>query len=140
MTVETSRNILNIFGIVDIIHGALELFFGFLATAGGGLLASGKLTAASGVTGRLVFMAASVFLLLGVFSLVEGILSRRAAKDEGSVEPVFVTAVVSLVLAVGTLIGAAAWSGSPASSIVSIVINVLLVMAADTLRKDEVTA
>ena len=38
MKIETSKKILNVFGIVDIIGGVLEILFGILAFAGGGML------------------------------------------------------------------------------------------------------
>ena len=140
MRVETSKSILSVFGIVAIVYGVFELLFGFLITAGGRMLASGRISAEGGITSRTVLMAGSVFLLLGVFAIVEGVLSRRAVKDMSGVQAVYVMAIISLGLAVSSLVSVIACSGSPASSLVSVVINVLLVLAADNLRKDLVTA
>ena len=75
-------------------------------------------------------------LLLGGFSLAEGILSRRAAKDPSKAQPAFVCAIISLVLASVSLISAIVGGGSLVSGITGAVINVLLVMAANTLRKE----
>lgn len=75
-------------------------------------------------------------LLMGGFSLAEGILSRRAANDPSKAQPAFVFAIISLVFASVNLIWAIVGGGSPVSGIVSVGINVLLVMAANTLRKE----
>ena len=75
-------------------------------------------------------------LLLGGFSLAEGILSRRAANDPTKAQPAFVFAIISLVLASVSLISAIVGGGSLVSGITGVVINVLLVMAANTLRKE----
>ena len=136
MTVKISKSILNVFGLIDIIYGVFEIIFSILAFADGGLLASGQVAAEEGVTGPMVILVGVVFLLLGAFSLVEGILSRRAAKDPSKAKPAFVFAIISLVLAAVGLVNTLTGSGSPVSAIVSVVINVLLVVAANTLRKE----
>ena len=53
----------------------------------------------AGVSGSLVLVAGGAMLVMGCFSLVEGILSRRAAKDPSKAQPAFVFAIISLVLA-----------------------------------------
>ena len=90
----------------------------------------------AGVSGTLVLVAGGVMLLMGCFSLAEGILARRAAKDPSKAQPAFVFAVISLVLAAGNMIYAIVGGGSPVSALVSVAINVLLVMAANTVRKE----
>lgn len=146
MSVQTSKKLLKIFGVVDIIMGVLVLLCSVLALAGGGLMASGVVPfdeAEAGVSTTFVFVAGGAMLLMGAFSVVEGILSCRAANDPSKAQPAFVFAVISLVLAVLNLTYALVGGGSPASAVVSVVINVLLVLAANTLRKgrtDEVLA
>ena len=139
MSVETSKTMLKVLGVVDIIFGVLLVIFSALAFAGGGLLASGAVPmdqAEAGISGALVFVAGGVMLVLGGFSLASGILARRAAKDPGKAQPAFVFAVISLVLAALNLTSAVAGGGSPVSALVSVAINVLLVMASNTLRKE----
>ena len=138
MSVQTSKSMLKVFGILDVIFGVLLVIFSALAFAGGGLMASGAVPmdqAEAGVSSALVFVAGGAMLVLGGFSLASGILSRRAAKDPSKAQPAFVFAVISLVLAAINLTNAIVGSGSPVSAIVSVAINVLLVMAANTLRK-----
>ena len=138
MSVQTSKSMLKVFGILDVIFGVLLVIFSALAFAGGGLMASGAVPmdqAEAGVSSALVFVAGGAMLVLGGFSLASGILSCRAAKDPSKAQPAFVFAVISLVLAAINLTNAIVGSGSPVSAIVSVAINVLLVMAANTLRK-----
>ena len=139
MSVKTSKSILKVLGIVDIVMGVLVLLFSALTFAGGGLLASGVVPmdqVEAGVSSSLVLVAGGAMLLMGVFSLAEGILSRRAANEPSKAQPAFVFAIISLVLASANLIWAIVGGGSPVSAITSVVINVLLVMAANTLRKE----
>ena len=75
-------------------------------------------------------------LLMGCFSLAEGILARRAAKDPSKAQPALVFAIISLVLAALNLTWAIVGGGSPVSGLVSVAINVLLVMAANTVKKE----
>ena len=143
MSVQTSKSMLKVFGILDVIFGVLLVIFSALAFTGGGLMASGAVPmdqAEAGVSSALVFVAGGAMLVLGGFSLASGILSCRAAKDPSKAQPAFVFAVISLVLAAINLTNAIVGSGSPVSAIVSVAINVLLVMAANTLRKEAVAA
>ena len=138
MSVQTSKSMLKVFGILDVIFGVLLVIFSALAFTGGGLMASGAVPmdqAEAGVSSALVFVEGGAMLVLGGFSLASGILSCRAAKDPSKAQPAFVFAVISLVLAAINLTNAIVGSGSPVSAIVSVAINVLLVMAANTLRK-----
>ena len=139
MTVQTSKSILKVFGIIDIVLGVLVLLGSVLALMGGGLMASGAIPmdqVEAGVSGSLVLVAGGAMLVMGCFSLAEGILSRRAAKDPSKAQPAFVFAIISLVLAAINLTWAIVGGGSPVSAIVSVAINALLVMAANTQRKE----
>ena len=123
MTVQTSKSILKVFGIIDIVLGVLVLL--------------GPMDQVeAGVSGSLVLVAGGAMLVMGCFSLAEGILSRRAAKDPSKAQPAFVFAIISLVLAAINLTWAIVGGGSPVSAIVSVAINALLVMAANTQRKE----
>ncbi|MBR6840420.1 MAG: hypothetical protein IKM82_07500 [Oscillospiraceae bacterium] len=139
MSVDTSKTMLKVFGIVNMILGVMLLIFSAMTLAGGGLLASGVVPmdqAEAGVSGALVFGVGGAMLVLGAFSLASGILSRRAAKDPGKAQPAFVFAIIGAVLAVPNLVLAITGGGSPISAIVCLSINVLLVLAANTLRKE----
>ena len=124
MSVQTSKTVLKVLGIVDIILGVLVLLGSVLTLTGGGLLASGAVPmdqVEAGVSGTLVLVAGGVMLLMG---------------DPSKAQPALVFAVISLVLAAGNLIWAIVGGGAPVSGLVSVAVNVLLVMAANTVRKE----
>ena len=139
MSVETSKSLLKVFGILDIIFGVLLLVFSAMTLAGGGLMASGVVPmdqAEAGMSSVLVLVAGGAMLVLGGFSLASGILSRRAANDPGKAQPAFVFAIIGLVLAALNLTLALIGGGSPVSAIVRVAINGFLGTAANTLRKE----
>ena len=139
MTVQSSKSFLKVFGILDIVLGALQVILGVAATAGGGLLASGQVPVEEMETEMpvaIIIVAGAALILLGIFSVVEGILSCRAAKDPSKATPAFVCAIISLVLAAISLISAITSSGSLLSPSTSVLTNIILVMAANTLRKE----
>ena len=92
--------------------------------------------AEAGVSGALVFGVGGAMLVLGAFSFASGILSRRAAKDPSKAQPAFVFAIIGAVFAVPNLVLAITGGGSLISAVVCLGINALLVVAANTLRKE----
>ena len=143
MKIETSKSVLKVCGSIDMFYGVLEILLGALSMAGGGLVsAMGSLAEADipEVAGPLVLVTGIGIVLLGVFSLVEGILSRKAATDPSKARPAFVFAVISLVLTGINLVASLVNGGSPLSAIVGVVLNGLLVAAAYTMRKEATSA
>ena len=143
MKIETSKSVLKVCGSIDMFYGVLEILLGALSMAGGGLVsAMGSLAEADipEVAGPLVLVTGIGIVLLGVFSLVEGILSRKAATDPSKARPVFVLAMISLVLTAISVISAFVNGGFPVSSIVGVILNGLVVTAAYTMRKEAISA
>ena len=76
MKIETSKSVLKVCGVVAMIYGVLEMLLGVMTTAGGGLISAvGSLAEADvpEVAGPLVLVFGIGIVLMGVFSLVEGI-------------------------------------------------------------------
>ena len=87
MSVQTSKSILKVLGIVDIILGVLVLLGSVLTLMGGGLLASGAVPmdqVEAGVSGTLVLVAGGAMLLMGCFSLAEGPAGRQKTRAKHS--------------------------------------------------------
>ena len=124
------------------IYGILVMLLGVLTTAGGGLISAVSVTEADvpEVAGPLVLVFGIGIVLMGVFSLAEGIVSRKAATDPSKARPAFVFAVISLVLTGINLVASLVNGGSPVSAIVGVVLNGLLVAAAYTMRKEAASA
>ena len=138
MKVETSKSILNVCGAMNMCYGILVMFLGVLTAAGGGLISAVSLAEADipDVAGPLVLVAGIGIVLMGVFSLVVGILSCKAVTDPSKAQPVFVLAVISLVLAGISLVSAFVSGGATISTIVGVALNGLLVAASNTMRKE----
>ena len=141
MKIETSKNILNVCGVIDMVYGILEIVLGVLTMTGGGLLSALGMAVEEGaeVAGALVLWIGIGIVLFGVFSLAEGVLSRKAVKDPSKAKPACVFAVISLGFTVISLVSAIANSASPMSALAGVVLNGLLVTAAYTVHKDTTT-
>ena len=142
MKIETSKSVLKVCGVIDMIYGILEILLGIMTTAGGGLISAVSVTEADvpEVAGPLVLVFGIGIVLMGVFSLAEGIVSRKAATDPSKARPAFVFAVISLVLTGINLVASLVNGGSPVSAIVGVALNGLLVAAAYTMRKEATPA
>ena len=143
MKIETSKSVLKVCGVIDMIYGVLEMLLGVMTTAGGGLISAvGSLAQADvpEVAGPLVLVFGIGIVLMGVFSLVVGVLSRKAVTDPSKAQPAFVLAVISLVLTGINLVASLVNGGSPVSAIVGVALNGLLVAAAYTMRKEATPA
>ena len=142
MKIETSKSVLKVCGVIDMIYGILVMLLGVLTTAGGGLISAVALAEADvpEVAGPMVLVFGIGIVLMGVFSLAEGIVSRKAATDPSKARPAFVFAVISLVLTGINLVASLVNGGSPLSAIVGVVLNGLLVAAAYTMHKEATPA
>ncbi|MCR5832183.1 MAG: hypothetical protein K6G67_08610 [Lachnospiraceae bacterium] len=135
MTVETSRKILKIFGIISIIIGALGAIIGIVGVVGGGALASAGDDMSLGV-GAAAIIVSVVLLLSGIVSLIEGIFSVRAANDVSKIMPAWVFAIISLVFSVvGIFTNIKSGTSSIVGAIIGLGISVLIFVAANTIKK-----
>lgn len=101
-----SQKYIKIVSILNIIGGAFYVLIGILGFLGKGLVGNEALIEQAGGDSSAP-MAANVFLIvmivIGLFSLVVGILGVRAANDPSKIGPVFTLAVVSLIISVVNL-------------------------------------
>lgn len=132
MTVETSSKILKIFGILGIIGGALGLIMGLVATFSGSLVSTAVEDEGAGL---LVVLVGIVLVISGIISLIEGIFSVRAAKDNSKIGPAWVFAIIGLVMSVISIGTSLANHSGIGSSIPSLVISILIFVAANTIKK-----
>ncbi len=142
MKIETSKSVLKVCGVIDMIYGILVMLLGVLTTAGGGLISAMAVAEADvpEVAGPIVLVAGLGIVLMGVFSLMVGILSRKAATDPSKAQPAFVLGVISLVFACINLVSTFFVGGATVSTIVGVALNGLLVAAANTMRKEATPA
>ena len=142
MKIETSKSVLSVCGTMNMFYGILVMLVGVLIAADGGLISAVASAEADipEVAGPLVLVAGIGIVLMGVLSLMVGILSRKAVTDPSKAQPVFVLAVISLVIACINLASTFFVGGATVSTIVGVVFNGLLVAAAYTVRKEATPA
>ena len=97
MTVETSRKILKVVGILGIIFGVIFALGGVLLLSGGSLAqqAGGISLTPEGL--KVMKLGGIASAVLGLSTLLEGIFSVRAAKDFSKIMPAWVFALISLI-------------------------------------------
>ena len=145
MSLETSKKILKIFGIIGIIFAVLGLLLGIAVIAGGGLITAGlsdPSLSESGISGAAhvagFAIIAGIILTVGaVIALLEGIFSVRAAKDSSKIMPAFVFAILGVLSGVGSLVStitSGAGGSQIASGVISLAISCLVLVAANTIR------
>ena len=103
MTMDSSKNILNIASIIDFICGIPMMILGILGLTGTSIASqvpeiTNELAEAGPALAAVAVIASAVCLISGLLTVVEGILSRRAAKDPTKVMPVWVISLVLLVM------------------------------------------
>ena len=116
MDLETSKKILKIFGILDIIFGIIGIIVGLLAFAGGGLVAASDQSEAGAIGAGIAVILGVILVISGIVSLLQGIFSVRAAKDTSKIMPAWIFALIGVVMAAISLIGS---FGGEASGIIS---------------------
>ena len=141
MSVETSKMILKVFGIIAIVFGALALLGGIITIIGGGLLGAGFSgmtddVAGGALAGGVLILAGVVTIISAIVTLLEGIFSVRAAKDSSKIMPAFVFASISLAFGAIGLIRAITSGSGIFSGLISLAISCLVFLAANTIRKN----
>jgi hypothetical protein len=127
MSLETSQKIVRVLGIIGIIVGALAVVGGFGMLGLGGVGIAGATTTpddnlAMGI--GVVFFLGIVMLVSGIVDILEGVFALRAAKDASKAMPLWIFAIIGLVLSVLSLItGITNGSGSLLSDLVSVALN-----------------
>ena len=74
-------------------------------------------------------------VITGIVSLIEGICSVRAAKDNSKIGPAWWFAIISLVMGIISIVANLANGSGVAGSIPSLLISILIFMAANTIKK-----
>lgn len=75
--------------------------------------------------------AIAIFFILGLISILEGIFSIRGAKDASKIMPAWIFALISLIGAiVGLFMG---------GSIASLIVNIVIFVAANKIKKSRIS-
>ena len=134
-----SQKYIKIIGILNIIGGAFYVLIGILGFLGKGIVGNEALVAEAGDSSTPV--AVNVFLIvmivIGLFSLIVGILGVRAGNDPSKVGPVFTLSIISLVISVIGLVGSIFNGSFSVYSLVECVPPALMTWCANNVKKQE---
>ena len=135
-----SQKYIKIVSILNIIGGAFYVLIGILGFLGKALVGNEALIEQAGGDSSAP-MAANVFLIvmivIGLFSLVVGILGVRAANDPSKIGPVFTLAVVSLIISVVNLFVGIFGGNFSVYSLIECVPPALMTWCANNVKKQE---
>lgn len=140
MSIGTSKKILKIFGILGIIMGILAIVGGVMAIGGGGMVARSAnpraISDEEAMAAGAMLLGGIVFVVTGIIAVIEGICSLRAAKDSSKIMPAWVFAIIGIISSVVSLVFNLRGDISAiAGAVVTVAINVLIFIAANTIKK-----
>ena len=144
-----SQKALLVLSIINIIFAVFAILTGVAFMLGGSLFGavdSSQATAAlsgTGVTqgeaGALVGIAGYIILFSGVIELVLGILGVRAANDNQKIMPVWILAIIQLILYAISLITAitgGSFGRNGLSAIISLILAALIMWIANNIKRE----
>ena len=138
MTVETSRKILKIIGILSIIFGIITLLGGVLMVSGGSLAQqSGEVTFSADEM-QILKIGSIIAIVLGLIGFLQGVFSVRAAKDFTKIMPAWVFAVINFIVSILDAVYGIIRSTEArtiASAAVSVALAILVLGAANKIKK-----
>ena len=140
MSLENSRKILKIFGILNIIAGVAAIVFGILALVGGSMAGSAATTDTDNAVVVAALTGAIVSLVEGIISLISGTCSVRAANDSSKIMPAWIFAILGLISgAVGVINNLVAGGGISGilGSVIAMIISALIFIAANTIKQSK---
>lgn len=145
MSLNTSKTILKVFGIISIIFGVLGIIGGVMAIAGGALIgvgaAAGEVAGSSELAGGVAILGFGGILIVisAVVELISGIFSVKASNDISKIMPAWVFAVIGLIMsilsAIGTFVTKANTNSTVAGTIIGLGLSILIFVAANNIKK-----
>ena len=141
MTLETSRKILKISGILAIICAVFVIITAIAIFGVGGLAATNTEVqayenAAEGIAGMLI--GGILALVSGIIALIEGIISVKASKNNKFGNAAWIFAIIGLISSVVSSINGIMSDASASgivSAVLSVAISVLILLAAGKVRE-----
>lgn len=139
MNLETSKKVLKIAGICEIIIAVIVLILGVLAMIGGNdLIGDVAANSEAQEQAALAIGGGVILAITGVLSIIEGIISYQAGKT-GKKKLATVAMVLAAISTISSITGLFSGNNGGASNIVSTVVgialNILVVYAAYVVRQ-----
>ncbi len=139
MEVSKSQKIVKVLGILDIIAAVLCIIaaVGMFGVSGVGMVNEEIATNSDMQQGVAIFIVMGIIVLAsGVVDLLEGIFALRAAKDASKVKPLWIFAIIGVVLGVMALLTGIVNGGENVlSNVFTLVINCFMFYLANNIKK-----
>ena len=134
-----SQKVLLVLSIIQIVVAALALVMGVMSMAGGALMgADSSVTAdvSGAMVGSMALMAGGVLLVSGLIELLVGILGVRAANDNQKIMPVWVLALIELLLyVIALVIAIVQGEGGLLTYIVGIILSLVVFWLCNNIKR-----
>ena len=144
-----SQKALLVISIINIVFAVIALLGGLMLMFGGALFGAvnsseaAAALAGSGISqgqlGAIAGIGGFVIIVSGVVELILGILGVRAANDNQKIMPVWIFAIIQLVLGVISLIsiiGGGSFSTQGGSAIFSLILAAVVMWIANNIKKE----
>ena len=138
MSLDTSKSILKVVGILSIIFGILTLLGAALMLGGGRLAQQSGELAVSAQDMQKVNIVFGVTIILGLITFLQGIFSVRAAKNFDRIMPAWVFAIINLILSVADAVYGIIRTPDTRTILiaaVSVALGILAMAAANNIKK-----
>ena len=138
MSIDTSKLILKVVGIIGIISGVGTLIMGIFSLWTGGLLTGAAAEVDSelgGAVAAVTLIGVISVIIVGILTLLEGFFSVRAANDASKIMPAWIFAILGVISAiVGVCSNFGGGFSALVSPIVTLIENGIIFYAANTIK------
>lgn len=140
MEMTNNRRVLKLASVLDFISGVPTALFGAASLIGAGAVAANPelITDASEGAGLTAILGGGglLFLVIGVLSIVVGVLAWRAAQDSSKIMPAWYAAAAMLAIQVVSTVVSAAMFHVSIGGLVSLAFSGLVFYAANNMKKE----
>ncbi len=142
MNLKTSKRVLKVTGVIMIIGAILNLLIGSLGLAGGIYAANAPVIQADETlalgTGVILIVSLAT-LICGIFYIIEGIVTAKAAKNSKFGTAAWVFAILGILATIGRVVTSFTNDGITGATVfvavIAVGISLTILVAANTVRK-----
>lgn len=138
MSLNTSKIILKVVGIISTISGGLGTVLGLVLTIASFVIANNPSYGDANDMG-ITLVAGIIMLIISIMPLVMGIFALIGAKDSSKIIPAWVISIISLVISTGgLLLNFVDFMGVKIiiASLAAFMISIVIFLAANTIKKN----
>ena len=138
MSLDTSKTILKVVGIISVVLGGLGTAVGLFLTIAAFVAAANPQFGDANDMG-ITLVAGIIMLMISILPLILGIFALRGAKDSSKIIPIWGLAILSIVFGIiGLILNVVDFMGIKfiIIDVIDLVISIILFIAANTIKKN----